>query len=251
MNLIFDLFRSPGLVGLGVNVLTVWAVLAVSILVLSRNGSDFGSDTSGAPRSAPWTPPGPAIGAVWAVLYTLMAVAAWGLNKVPAPDAATARIAIIALIGFCIIWPFYAFDTKSRWPGLLGNLAILVLALFAISQLWTLATAAALLIVPVALWITVRQPQSSTARGATVGNQNASQYRGSVIRMQSDHWKAGYQDQCSRGPGYQVRDRVAVKLECQSPGLISTYLPSGKSLRRRTYGRLAMLSKYAGSEISA
>ena len=149
-----DLLESPRVVGLISNVLVVWGALALSIAILLWTGSSFGRGTAG-PRSAPWTPAGEFIGAVWSLLYTLMALSLWRLNQLPRETRNHLKLAVIALIAFCLVWPFYAFDTATRWPGLLGNFGILVLALFATWRLWPYCRTAALMIAPVAAWITI------------------------------------------------------------------------------------------------
>jgi len=148
-------YKSKGWLGLVLNVVTVWLVLGASLLMLVQMGSGFGAPLPGGPQDAPWTPPGAFIGAMWVVLYTLMGASLWLLNRAPESTSGSPRRAVLFLIGFCIVWPFYAFDTPNRWPGLLGNLGILVIAVFATWRLWPLSRAAALMIAPVAIWITI------------------------------------------------------------------------------------------------
>jgi tryptophan-rich sensory protein len=150
----WPLQRSTGWGGLALNVCLVWAALALSIALLTATGGSSGFDGSG-PRGAPWTPPGAVIGAVWTVLYTLMGVALWAVNHTPSAVQPRLRAAVLALIAFCLVWPFYAFGTASRWPGLLGNLGILGLAVLAVIRLRPHSRLAAGAVVPVAVWITV------------------------------------------------------------------------------------------------
>lgn len=154
MRRVLNAFGSAGWDGLVANVAAVWLALAGSILVLSATGGSTGFDEGG-PRGAPWTPPGAVIGAVWTVLYTLMGAASWTVNRVPAGPRPRVRVALLALIAFCLAWPFYAFGTASRWPGLLGNLGILALAVVAVVQLRPHSKLAAGLVAPVAVWIAV------------------------------------------------------------------------------------------------
>ena len=98
---------------------------------------------------------GAVIGAVWTVLYTLMGVALWAVNYTPDGVHLRLRAAVLALIVFCLVWPFYAFGTTSRWPGLLGNLGILALAVLAVVTLRPYSRLAAGAVAPVAVWITV------------------------------------------------------------------------------------------------
>jgi tryptophan-rich sensory protein len=137
-----------------VNVLAVWIALTISIVLLLATGGSTGFD-EGSPRGAPWTPPGAVIGAVWTLLYTLMGLALWAINHISSKHRWRARGFVLALIGFCLVWPFYAFGTSSRWPGLLGNLGILALAVLAVIQLLPSSRLAASLVAPVAIWITI------------------------------------------------------------------------------------------------
>jgi tryptophan-rich sensory protein len=155
MSKIADAFNSPGWIGLASNLLAVWILLAASIWLLSRTGSDFGAATATSPRDPPWTPPGAFIGAVWALLYTLMALSLWVLNRTPAAGGASLKLGVLLLIVFCLVWPFYAFSQTSRLPGLLGNIGILVIAVFVIWRLWPYSITAAGMIAPVSVWITI------------------------------------------------------------------------------------------------
>lgn len=145
--------RSTGWVGLVTNVGLVWLALATSIGLLTLTGNP--TDGGDGPRGAPWTPPGAVIGGVWTVLYTLMGVALWAVNRVPDPARAGCRAAVLLLVGFCLVWPFYAFGTASRWPGLLGNLGILALAVLAVGRLRPHSRLAAGAVAPVGVWITI------------------------------------------------------------------------------------------------
>jgi len=155
MSKIADAFNSPDWIGLVSNLLTVWILPGASIWLLSRTGSNFGAPTATSPRDAPWTPPGAVIGAVWFLLYTLMALSLWVLNRAPAAPGTSLKLIVALLITFCLVWPFYAFSEMSRLPGLLGNIGVLLLAAFAVWQLWPVSRPAAIMIAPVAVWITI------------------------------------------------------------------------------------------------
>lgn len=149
-----SLLKSTGWGGLALYVALVWVALALSIVLLTATGGSTGFDGRN-PRGAPWTPPGAVIGGVWTVLYTLMGASLWAINRTPTPVQPRLRVAVLALLAFCLVWPFYAFGTTSRWPGLLGNLGILVLAVWAAILLRPHSRLAAALVAPVAVWIVV------------------------------------------------------------------------------------------------
>jgi tryptophan-rich sensory protein len=151
---IIEAFDSQGPIGLSVNLLLVWAALTVSVLGPSLLGATIGGGASGL-RDAPWTPPGWFIGAVWVGLYTALGVALWMLNRVPATLRTPGKVAVLVLLGVLVTWTFYAFSETTRWPGLIGNIAILLIALFVVWRLWPMSRNAALLVAPVAVWITI------------------------------------------------------------------------------------------------
>lgn len=155
MSRVASVLGASTLAGLAGNLLAVWSVLYVSIVILAATGSGFGAATDATPRSAPWTPSGAFIGGVWTLLYTLMAVALWRINWVAVPVRFPLRMIVLALFAFCIVWPFYAFDTPRRWPGVFGNLGILVLSITAVTLLWRHSISAALAIAPTAVWILI------------------------------------------------------------------------------------------------
>ena len=92
---------------------------------------------------------------MWFLLYTLMALSLGVLNRAPAAPGTSLKLIVALLIAFCLVWPFYAFSETSRLPGLLGNIGVLLLAASAVWQLWPVSRSAALMIAPVAVWITI------------------------------------------------------------------------------------------------
>ena len=154
MTRILEVFNSPGVDGLVCNLLMVWVALAFSVLGPSLLGITFGAGVAGA-RDAPWTPPGWFIGAVWVCLYTLLGLALWTLNRVPQVSPGSEKLGVFVLLAVLVTWTFYAFSPTSRWPGLLGNLAILVISVFVVWRLWPHSRPAALMVVPTAIWILI------------------------------------------------------------------------------------------------
>jgi benzodiazapine receptor len=148
---VLSVFESRGWGGLIANLLLVWAALTISSLGPFLTGTS----TSAGLRDAPWTPPGWFIGAVWVCLYTLLGISLWLLNRVPSPPRTTLKTLVFVLLAVLVTWTFYAFSATSRLPGLLGNVAIFVVAVFVVWRLWPHSESAALAVVPVAVWITI------------------------------------------------------------------------------------------------
>jgi tryptophan-rich sensory protein len=149
-----DAFDSPSWSGLICNLLAVWAALALSVLGPMAIGITIGGAATG-PSNAPWTPPGWFIGLVWVGLYTGLGFALWFLNRTPAGDRKKGKSGVLVLLVVLVTWTFYAFSETTRWPGLIGNIAILLMALFVVWRLWPVSRKAAYLVAPVAVWITI------------------------------------------------------------------------------------------------
>lgn len=143
--------RISGLLSL---VLSCWGIVALSLWLLSATGSGMGEPLPSSPRVAPWTPPGAVIGPIWGVLYMLMAVSLWRLNHASGDQVRPAKAVVIALFIACLTYPFYAFDTPARWPGMLGNVIILGLSIAGVRLAWPQERSAAWLLVPTVVWIT-------------------------------------------------------------------------------------------------
>jgi tryptophan-rich sensory protein len=150
---VFAAFDSPGWLGLVCNLLLVWAAIAVSTLGPVVLGVTIGG--GGGLRDAPWTPPGWFIGLVWLCLYTLLGFALWTLNRVDQPVRGSLKAGVFVLLLVLVTWTFYAFNQTSRLPGLLGNIAIFIVVLVVVWRTWPHSRPAALMVAPVALWITI------------------------------------------------------------------------------------------------
>jgi tryptophan-rich sensory protein len=154
MTQILSAFDSESWIGLVLNVLLVWVALTVSVLGPVALGITIGGGASG-PRDAPWTPPGWFIGAVWVCLYTLLGISLWALNRVSEPPRSSLKVAVFVLLAVLVTWTFYAFAESTRLPGLLGNIAIFVVVAYVVWTLWPHSRPAALMVAPVAVWITI------------------------------------------------------------------------------------------------
>jgi translocator protein len=145
--------NSPERSALSLNVL----LMVSATIVLNGLIFALGWDTSTASASAKipaFAPPGWVVGLVWtAILFPLMATARWQLNTYAEPSASSARATVTALLICCLIWPFYSLALGSLIGGLIGNLITIGIALYAIWRVRLVSRNAALLIVPVVLWV--------------------------------------------------------------------------------------------------
>jgi tryptophan-rich sensory protein len=125
-------------------------LLVVVGTVLLVNGLIFGMGWNSSRAEAPLEtlPPGWVIGSVWVVLFTLFAVALWQLRTHPA-----AYNWLIALILFCLAYPFYSLAFDNRYAGLLGNLGCIALGGLVTGRALSASRPAALCIFPVIPWV--------------------------------------------------------------------------------------------------
>ncbi len=91
-------------------------------------------------RKPAWTPSGRTIGAVWSVLYVLMALAAWLAWRELGSDAVLPLAVFAVQLALNAAWSGVFFGMRSLGGGLVGIVA-----------LWTAVLASALLFLPASL----------------------------------------------------------------------------------------------------
>lgn len=128
-------------VGIGVN---------LAILALGMDGTAPGAPYPGAVNTLIDT----IVPFVWVVLFGAMG-AAIALQHARAPDAALARQATGILLANCALYPAYTLGFTSRDAGLAGNVVTAIIAAFAAGASARPAPAAALLVAPVAVWVSL------------------------------------------------------------------------------------------------
>lgn len=129
-------------------ILPIAAVMAMNILVFSLHWDST-------PRNYnPWlNPPGELVGAVWVVLFLLMGVARYKVQKAKAPSSRHLARLIIYYMAFCLSYPLYTLGLKSYFMGLVGNAATFGFAAYLIFRISRVSKIAAWLLVPVLPWI--------------------------------------------------------------------------------------------------
>lgn len=136
--------------GLLLNVgLAVGAALVLNAAIFAL-GWNTTTDHAPQPRFAP---PGWVVAAVWLVLFALMARARWMLNSYTIIGVVPSRRMVTVLIVSCLLWPFYSLASGSVLGGLIGTVVTIVLAIVALVFVRARSRDAALLLVPVILWL--------------------------------------------------------------------------------------------------
>ena len=132
-------------------------VLSVVGITVAINGLIFALGWAGpsvdAARPNALLPPGWVIGGVWVVLLALLAVAAWLLASHPAPEARRLSPWVLALIGFCLAYPFYTTGLRSDIMSLAGNLATIAASALLSGRAWALSGLSAALIFLLVPWV--------------------------------------------------------------------------------------------------
>ena len=102
-----------------------------------------------------FTPPNWLFGPVWALLYAMMAVAAWRVWRTQGePELRRRALAVFgAQLALNCIWSFAFFGAESPLAGLLVILALEALILWTILLFARLDRTAALLMAPYAAWV--------------------------------------------------------------------------------------------------
>jgi tryptophan-rich sensory protein len=99
-----------------------------------------------------FAPPGPAIGAVWVVLFGAMGAARWSVARRRSPRAKSDARAIDALIAICLAYPFYTHAVGGHAIELAGNIVTFAVAITIAIRLRETVVAAAC-VGAVALWV--------------------------------------------------------------------------------------------------
>lgn len=132
-------------------------VLATILITLAINGLVFGLGWAGASPDAArhngLLPPGWAVGAVWLVLLVLATVAYWWLASADEPDAGQLAPWVIALIAFCLAYPFYTFGFRSITMEISGDVLTIAAAALLASRALRWSRLAAGLIFPIVIWV--------------------------------------------------------------------------------------------------
>ncbi|SDL96348.1 TspO and MBR related proteins [Arthrobacter sp. ov407] len=131
----------------------------VASLVIIENAGGWYA----AADKAPWTPPGWAFGAVWTVLYTTMAVAAWLVWRrgagLPSGSSRGAMTVYGVLLLVNLAWaPLFfgmypMFGSAALWLALLIIAAHAVAAAATVVRFGLISRAAGLLMLPYVSWI--------------------------------------------------------------------------------------------------
>ena len=102
-----------------------------------------------------WTPPGSVIGIVWTVIYILTAISAMIVWKVFPRGKHFNIVAVLFVLNavFNLAWSYIFFYNRMIGAAIFDSLAIEATLLILIPLIWKQSKAAAVLLVPYALWV--------------------------------------------------------------------------------------------------
>ncbi|WP_421860804.1 TspO/MBR family protein [Oceanicaulis sp.] len=101
-----------------------------------------------------WAPPGGVVGAVWVGLFTLMAIAAWSLDRYGDDrQKDLARTGVIAQYLLCMGWTWGYFGLQNVANGFYVTVAALVLSLPVTAQAFRASPLSGVLMVPLVGWL--------------------------------------------------------------------------------------------------
>jgi translocator protein len=123
-------------------------------LCLAINAVIFGSgwDASDTDAQIWFAPPGYVVGTVWVILFGLIGAARYLLNA-SGEAAKGAKNWLVILLLFCLAYPIYTIGFNSELIGFFGNLATIALTIFVFIKTRKFSKSAALLLVPIVLWV--------------------------------------------------------------------------------------------------
>lgn len=138
-------------VGLVVAFAATFAVAAIGSKLTFRSLSTWYNTL----RKPSWTPSGRTIGAIWSVLYVLMALAAWLVWREAGGDAALPLAIFAVQLALNLVWTAIFFGMRNLRGGLL-EIVVLWVAILA-TVLWFLPVSllAGALLVPYLAWVTI------------------------------------------------------------------------------------------------
>lgn len=104
----------------------------------------------------PWTPPNWLFGPVWAILYILMAVAAWLVwQQRGRPGARSALISYVGQLILNGLWSWIFFGEQRIGLALLDLLFLWIAVLATLMLFWQVRRSCGLLLLPYLVWITL------------------------------------------------------------------------------------------------
>jgi tryptophan-rich sensory protein len=102
-----------------------------------------------------YQPPGFVIPIIWFMLFTLLAMARWKLLEI---QQAPFQWWLFALAFLCATYAYYTLglakltNISALWFGLIGNIVVILFALWVVWKLLPVSKAAAFLTAPVIIW---------------------------------------------------------------------------------------------------
>jgi tryptophan-rich sensory protein len=127
-------------------------VLAVSFAVLANAVIFLAGWNHPDTKVTSFEPPDYVIGIVWLFLFALMGTARWLVTQSSSEAAASHARIVVSLIVLCFLYPFYTLGLAII-PGLIGNIATLLVASWAALQIRSSSKLASTLLFPVIIWI--------------------------------------------------------------------------------------------------
>ncbi|HJL16366.1 MAG TPA: TspO/MBR family protein [Sandaracinaceae bacterium LLY-WYZ-13_1] len=146
---------SPSRPGLGRLLLYVAGFVGIALAI---NGWIFATGAGRWARTLAnpsWSPPGAVIGAVWVVLFGLMAAALHAVDRRGTPGRRSpARVGILAQYAVNVGWTWAYFGLRNVANGFYVTVLAWVLCVGVIVLAWRATRAAALLLLPLQGWLT-------------------------------------------------------------------------------------------------
>lgn len=143
--------------GLQAALLVASLALVAAVALIGRGWTDTSAGSWYDEVDKPlWTPPGPAFGIVWTVLYVSMAVAAWLIARhgTRAPQVRLALIAYLVQLGLNLGWTAVFFAAQRPGWAVVEICILLAAVVLTIARFAPVSRTAAWMLVPYLAWVT-------------------------------------------------------------------------------------------------
>lgn len=131
-----------------------WLGLCFAAAALGAAGSMAAPEVYARLAQPDWAPPGWLFGPVWTVLYTLMALSAWGIWRELGFARGRWLLCLFLLqLALNALWSWTFFAWQSGWLSMLVIVTLWALILACIAMFWRVRRWTALILLPYLAWV--------------------------------------------------------------------------------------------------
>ncbi len=133
-----------------------WKRLIISVLIPVGLGTIVGLLTSSSYNDMiqpNFAPPGIVFPIVWSILYTLMGVSAYIIDRSGSYSSKEAMTVYYAQLGINLLWSFIFFTFKAYLLGFIWILLLIILVICMIKRFYEINKVSGLIQIPYLIWL--------------------------------------------------------------------------------------------------